>query len=201
MHAAMIKRFVLLAVVSVVAACGTSGPVPENHFYRLEVPAPATAGTRLLDGILEVDRMLATGSLSQRSIVYRHKDNPHQLKAYHYHHWNEAPGILLQAAMVGYLRDAGVAEKVMTPEMRARPQYAVTGRVVKLERVIGGPPAGVIEMNFVLRRIADNTVMISKSYNRGVTPKDDSLTALVRALSDATGDIFQTFVRDIDQSK
>ncbi len=190
-------RALALTILGMVAACGGTASVPENHFYRLEVDAPAASGSRLLNGVLEVDRLLATGALSQRAIVYRHQDNPHQLKAYHYHFWNEAPGILLQAELTAYLRAAGIANKVMTPEMRARPQYAVTGRVVKLERVVGGAPKGAIEMNLVLRRLSDSTILTSRSYNRDVTPTDETLTALVRALSAAAGDIFQEFVGDV----
>ena len=197
MKKAVLKYLSFFALAVVVVGCGGTATVPENHYYRLEVAAPQSAGSARLNGILEVDRLLATGALAQRSIVYRHQENPHQLKAYHYHFWNEAPGILLQAELTSYLRAAGVADKVMTPEMRARPQFAVTGRVVKLERVIGGAPKGAIEMNLVLRRISDNTVLASRSYSREVTPADETLTALVRSLSAAAGDIFAEFVRDI----
>lgn len=197
----LMQWLIALGFVLALSACGGNATVPENHFYRLEVAAPAAKAAKPLEGVLEVDRLLATGSLSQRAIVYRQADNPHQLKAYHYHFWNEAPGELLQAELVGYLRAAGIAEKVMTPEMRARPTHAVTGRVVKLERIVGGAPAAVIEVNLVLRRVADNHVLVSKTYARDVTPRDDSLTALVQSLSLAAGDIFQTFAEDIARAR
>ena len=197
----LMQWLIALGFALALSACGGNATVPENHFYRLEVPAPTFKAAKALDGVLEVDRLLATGSLSQRSIVYRQTDNPHQLKAYHYHFWNEAPGELLQAELVGYLRAVGIAEKVMTPEMRARPTHAVTGRVVKLERIVGGAPAAAIEMNLVLRRVADNHVLVSKTYARDVTPKDDTLTALVQALSLAAGDIFKTFAEDVARAR
>lgn len=197
MRVGMIKRLSVLAVVTVLAACGGNATVPENHFYRLEVSAPEGAAKKVLPGVLEVDRLLAAGELTQRSIVYRNHDNPHQLKAYHYHFWNEPPGILLQAELAGYLKSAGIADKVMTPEMRARPDYAITGRVEKLERVVGGSNAGTIEINLVLRRITDGKVLVAKTYTRDFTPKDDGLTSLVKGFSASARDIFQAFVDDI----
>jgi len=193
----MIGRLSALVLAAVLAACGGNATVPENHFYRLEVAPPEAPGKRLLTGVLEVDRLLATGELTQRSIVYRQADNPHQLQAYHYRFWNEPPGVLLQAELVGYLRAAGVADKVMTPEMRARPDYAITGRVEKLERIVGGSNAGVIEMSLVLRRVDDGKVLVAKSYVRDFQPKDDGLTALVKGFSAAVRDIFKAFVGDI----
>jgi ABC-type uncharacterized transport system auxiliary subunit len=197
MMATMIKRVSAMAVVALLAACGGNATVPENHFYRLEVAAPEKPEKPLLPGVVEVDRLLAAGELTQRSIVYRHADNPHQLKAYHYHFWNEPPGVLLQAELVDYLRSSGVADKVMTPEMRARPDFAVTGRVEKLERVIDGSNAGTIEMNLVLRRVEDGKVLVARTYTRNFTPKDGGLTALVEGFSVAAGEIFKSFVGDI----
>ena len=197
MRAVMIRRLSVLALTAVLAACGGNATVPENHFYRLEVSPPEAPGKLLMPGVLEVDRLLAAGELTQRSIVYRHVDNPHQLRAYHYRFWHEAPGVLLQAELVNYLRAAGAAGTVVTPEMRARPDFAVTGRVEKLERVIGGSNAGVIEMNLVLRRVNDGTVLVAKTYTREFTPKDDGLTALVKGFSAAARDIFKVFVNDV----
>ena len=143
----LMQWLIALGFALALSACGGNATVPENHFYRLEVPAPTFKAAKALDGVLEVDRLLATGSLSQRSIVYRQTDNPHQLKAYHYHFWNEAPGELLQAELVGYLRAVGIAEKVMTPEMRARPTHAVTGRVVKLRSITTSASAKPLSMS------------------------------------------------------
>lgn len=192
-----LARFLVLALVGLVTACGGNSTVPENHYYRLGVAASAAQAAKKVDGVIEVDRLLSTGALAQRAMVYRQADNPNQLLAYHYHFWNDAPGEMMQAELVRYLRGAGIADKVVTPEMRARPSYAVTGRVSKLERVIGGAPAGALEMTLVFRRVSDNQVLLSRTYARDVAPKDDSLTSLVQAFSVATGDIFKAFVDDI----
>ena len=197
MTVVMTKRIFALLLVAALAACGGNAEVPENHFYRLEVAAPDQPAKKLMDGVLEVDRLLATGELSQRSIVYRRADNPLQLRAYHYHFWNEPPGVLLQAELVKYLRAAGVADKVLAPEMRAQAAYAVTGRVVKLERVVGGAGTGTFEINLVLRRVSDGKVLVAKTYERTVTPADDGLTALAQAFAGAARDVFKSFVDDI----
>lgn len=197
MRVAMIKRICVLALVAVVGACGGNATVPENHFYRLEVQPHDGAAKQVISGVLEVDRLLSAGELTQRSIVYRHADNPHQLKVYHYHFWNEPPGILLQAELVSYLQSAGVADKVVTPEMRVRPDFAVTGRVEKLERVVGGSNAGTIEIKLVLRRVADGKVLVAKTYSRDFTPADDGLTPLVKGFSASAREIFKAFVDDL----
>ena len=193
-------RVLVLGLVALLAACGGNSTIPENHYYRLGVAAPTTHAAKKLVGVIEVDRLLSTGALSQRAIVYRFRDNPHQLLAYHYHFWNDAPGEMMQGELVSYLRATGIASEVVTPEMRAPPDYAVSGRVTKLERVVGGAPEGAIELTLVFRRISDNQVLFSKTYSRMVTPKDESLTALVVAFSAAAGDIFKDFVGDIAKS-
>ena len=47
------------------------------------------------------------------------------------------PPRMVQLQMAQYLRAAGAARQVVTPEVRVDAHYRVTGRILQLERVIG----------------------------------------------------------------
>lgn len=207
-----IKRLFLGVMAGAGLAACVSEPVPENHFYRLKVEAEAdktvkveanagarsgAASAKVFNGIVEVTRFKADGALSQRPIIYHTADNPRQLKAYHFHFWNQPPGLLVSGELVGYLRQRGVAGQVVTPEARARPDYVISGRVVKLERIVGGQPQGSVELEIRVHRQRDGKLLFSRIYDRKVEAKDRDLLSTVESLSSGVGGIFDEFVGDL----
>ena len=139
------------------AGCAGSG-APDEHFYRLEVPAVAAANAAakkrpILDGTLVVQRFVADALLSQRPLVFAEGESPRDLKQYNYHLWADPPPRLIQELTADTLRQAGIAPMVVTPELRADAQFELIGKIKRLEHLRGEPGSVKAEIEFGLYRL------------------------------------------------
>jgi len=188
-----------LALALIVAGCAATPPVPEDNFYRLQAmyAGPANGG-KLLQGTLEVDRFVADGLTSERPIVYSDIGNPNQVKAYHYHFWIKPPTIMLRDELVSFLRAANVADRIVTPEMRAQANYVLTGRIKHLEQVREEKGSRtLIEVGLGLRRPRDGKILYLNSFR---TENDAGGTAVVDAvdsLNTALSIIYSDFLTEL----
>jgi ABC-type uncharacterized transport system auxiliary subunit len=184
---------------SVLAGCGEQGvPVPTDRFHRLIVGAPATVyETPQLAGIVEVDRFDAAGVLQDRAIVFVENDNPNVLHQYRYQLWADPPTRMLQTATVDYLREARLADQVVTTDLRIVPTYTLTGDIKKLEHIVGNSSSVVVELEFGLRKHRDGSLVWVKSYTASMTVKDDKVGTATRAISKAVAEILTSLSADL----
>ncbi|MCK4938841.1 MAG: membrane integrity-associated transporter subunit PqiC, partial [Rhodospirillaceae bacterium] len=134
----IISAMVVTAAMFALTACSTAPTVPQDNFYRI-TPKPTSIqqGTMLKGATIEVARFVADGSVSNRPILYSSASNPNSVSEFNYHFWIESPPTLIKDALVSYMRAAGVAERVVTPEMRVSSDYSVLGRIKRLEIYTG----------------------------------------------------------------
>lgn len=186
----------LLLLAPLLAACfGAPPPVPRDHYYRLLVPAPAQASNGMsLGGVTVVEPLQADGLLRERPLLYSESGAAHELLQHSYHYWNDTPPRMLQEEMVGYLRRSGAAELVVTPEMRVRPDYQISGKAKRFERLVGGQPRVVVEIELALLRLSDDALLVVDSFTAEEAADDDSIEATVLALNRATGRVFDDFL-------
>jgi len=199
-HIAKSKFPALLAVglmAGLVGACAVPPPAPEDAFYRLSPRADKPVSTApVLKGIVEVERFAASGSLANRPLLFS-EPGSNAVSEYHYHFWIEAPPMLLQNALVSYLRSTGVAARVVTPDMRVRPDYTVRGRLMRLETVQGENAVGVAELELSLRRESDGELMVLGEYRAEVPSGPNGVKTDAPAIEQAVHDAFHDFVADI----
>ncbi len=183
----------------VLAGCGGQGvPVPTDRFHRLIVGAPATVyETPQLAGIVEVDRFHAAGVLQDRAIVFVEHDNPNVLHQYRYQLWADPPTRRLQMVTVDYLREAHLADQVVTTGLRIVPTYTLTGDIKKLEHIVGNSSSVVVELEFGLRKQRDGSLVWVKSYTASRTVKDDKVGSATRAISEALAEILTGLSADL----
>lgn len=197
------QKFITLAaglmVAGLVSACAAPAPAPDDKFYRLDVRA-AQPGDVVLDGVVEIDRFVASGSLANRPLLYA-QPGSNAVSEYHYHFWMESPPILLQSALVSYLRSTNVAKRVVSPEMRIRPDYTVMGRILRLETVRGNAPKGAVTFELTLRREADGELLVLGEYDAEVASGSNGLQTDVAAIERAVNEAFARFVADIRAAK
>lgn len=184
-----------LLMVGFLSACGTPAAVPEDAFYRIS-PIPDGVGKQVIDGIVEVGRFAASGSLGNRPLLMSDRGS-NAVSEYHYHFWIESPPMLLQSALVSALRASKVAKTVVTPEMRSTPAYTVTGRVLRLETIRGQNPAGLVTVELSLRQESDGTLLVLEEYTAEVSATKDNVAAGAQALEKAVSQVFASFVTDI----
>ncbi len=195
------KRLLLLACAApLLAGClGSAPPVPRDHYYRLLVPTPEqSAGEAPLPGIMTVELLQADGLLRERPLLYSESGESYELQQHNYHYWNDAPPRMLQDQMVTYLRRSGVSRQVVTPDMRIRADYQVSGKVRRLERLLGGgPPRVFVEIELALLRLSDDPVLVVETFSAEETAADESVDASIVALNRATAEIFDRFLAQV----
>ena len=182
------------------AACAQP-PVPQDQFYRLQVGTPEVplAGSPL-KGLLEVERFVADGLLGGRPIVFSASEQPHSLREYYYHFWVEAPTVMLRDRLVTYLRAAQAATTVVTPEMRVEPDFVLTGKIKRLERVIGAQPRAVVELDLGVRETASDRLLFLETYYVEVEVDADTVAAAVEAINEALNQIYARFTADLSRN-
>jgi cholesterol transport system auxiliary component len=191
------KLFIALVLLATVSACAQP-PLPQDHFYRLDVAAPAPGGQTLLKGVLEVDRLNADGLLGGRSLLYTEAGKESEIKEYHYHLWTEAPPSLIQDRMVSFLRQANIADNIVTPKMRISPDHIVSGRIRHLERAIGSStPKIIVELELALKDRKDDRLVFVDTYREVVEHGEDSVIQAVTSMNSALSKIFERFLQDI----
>ena len=196
----MRKLLPLIFLTPLLAGClGSAPPVPQDHYYRLLVPTPQqSAGERPLPGILVVELPQADGLLRERPLLYSESGESYELQQHNYHYWNDAPPRMLQDQMVTYLRRSGVSGQVVTPDMRIRADYQVSGKVRRLERLLGGgPPRVFVEIELALLRLADEKVLVVETFSAEEPAGDETVEAAIVALNRATAEIFDRFLGQV----
>lgn len=189
---------VALAALGMLSACAAPPSAPEDQFYRLDITA-SNPGTVMLNGVVEVDRFVASGVLANRPLLFS-QSGSNAVSEYHYHYWMEPPPILLQGALVSYLRSDNVATRVVTPEMRAAPDYSILGRILRLEVVRGSNPVGAVTFELTLRRESDDKLLVLGEYRAEVPAGANEMQTDVAAIEQAVKEAFAKFVADIRAS-
>lgn len=197
-------RWMLPAAVAALILAGCQGggdAAPVDRFYRIAISAPAAPEVPSLPGTVTVGRLDADGLMRERPLVYSTDSAGLSLAQHDYDYWVEPPARLLQAELVRYLRSAGVAQSVVTPDLRVRSEFEVVGTIRRFERLIGRSAhrvAVTLELALVDRTGDDPRVV--KTYSAVIACPDESVDASVSAFNEAIADIFREFLDDIRRS-
>jgi ABC-type uncharacterized transport system auxiliary subunit len=207
----------VLALAGLTGCLGSAPPVPRDHYYRVLV-APPTQGDAsrsasgqsasrpgatgiMFPGVLSVAPLEADGLLRERPLLYSATGRAHEMQQHDYHYWMDPPPKMLQAQLVDYRRASGLAEAVVTPDLRVRPDYEITGRLRRFERLLGGGPTRVVaEVELAMVETGRNQLLVVETYNAEVAAADDSVEASVLALDQALARIFERFLADVTWS-
>ena len=192
------KKWSLLAVsVLLVAGCA-SPPTPPDQYYRIYADDVAESEQgAALEGVLVVRRFLSDGLVGERSLVYGDNANDNPLQQYHYHHWTESPTRMLQEQLVPYLRQARIAEEVVTPDVQVEPKYELLGKIRRLEQLRGDTTRVTVDLEFSLTELRHSNLILLDSYEVEVACRDSSLVAAVDAFNTAVSQIFAELSQDI----
>ena len=191
----------MLVALLALSSCGSAPPVPEDNFYRLQaVYADEPFSKKFLPGTIEVERFVADGLTSERAIVFSEIGTPNQVKAYHYHFWIKPPTVMLRDELVSFLRTSKISDAVVTPEMRVRATYAITGKIKHLEQIRAKDQTRtLLETEFGLRRPNDGKLLFLDSYRIENVAGGTGVAAAVDSLNTALSIIYADFLADISK--
>lgn len=188
----------IAGILAVLLAACAQPPLAQDTFYRLQVAPPSAPLERpTLPGTLQVPRFAADGLMAGRAIVFSEAADPLRVEAYHYHFWLEPPGVMLRDELVSYLRAAGVAERVVTPELRLEPDFVLSVRIKRIEQVRGAAPRVVAVLDVGLNSRKEDRLLLLKTYRVETEATDNSVGAAVAALNGAMATIYAAIAADI----
>ncbi len=193
--------YALAACLGLAGCFGSAPPVPRDHFYRMVAPAPPTP-EQVEDhiaykGIMAVNQLTAEGLLRERPVLFSASGRSHEVQQHDYHYWSDPPTRMVQEALISYLRRSGLAETVISQDLRIRPDFEVVGRIKRLERLLGGgPPRVVAEIDLTLLDRTADKLLISRTYTVELPSRDGSVDASVMAFNKALSHILERFLID-----
>lgn len=192
------KAWQALLVVLLVLAAGCLGrPAPRERSFRLQLAKPARLSEPVLSGILEVDRLRASALARGTALVYVQDASSPELLTSNDEHWVDSPTLLLQREMAAYLDAAGIADRVLTPELGLTPDHRLTGELVRFEeqRAEGGARV-VVELALVLSDERRRAVLLQHRYREERAVEGRGAADAVRGYAEAVSAILARFVAD-----
>ncbi len=170
--------------------------IPEDHYYRLPMPAPQPAASRMA-GTVAVALPRADGLHSERAVLYSRKDRPLEILRHHYFFWAESPPRLIQDHLIEYLRAAQAADAVIRTQTGDDAKLRIESRLMRFERLVGASPNQVlVELELSLRR-NDDTSSRQHVYRARAPVADDTVYASVQAFGKALDSIYAKFLHDL----
>lgn len=155
----------------------------------------------MLRGVLAVATLDADGLLRERPLLYSASGKSYELQQHDYRYWIDPPPRMLQNQLIDYLRSSGLAGTVVAPDLRVEADYNLSGRIKRLERLLGGgPPRVVAELELALVENSSQRLILVRSYDAEVLADDESIIASVTALNAALSRIFEDFLVDAGRS-
>lgn len=198
----MMRNLFIFLLVSLLAGCFGGGEViPQDQFYHLaDISGTLPKVTRLM-GVVAVSALQSDALHRERTILYSELSSPLQLSRYHYHHWTNVPGQLIQEHLIAYLRKVGIASDVIRYGEQSRIDAQISGYIHRFERLLGqGKPKIAIrlELSFI-SRVAGEQRTLTREYTFEQEAADESMHASVDAFSRGLQEIYARFVADITQ--
>jgi ABC-type uncharacterized transport system auxiliary subunit len=201
MRATRTCRRLLPALVTIAWLACASGPAPRDHFYRLEAAAPKALASPALAGTVEVDRLRVEAVSHGRRMLYRDASQSGEIGQHAYHHWVDPPSVMLQDQLVRYMRLAGAAETVVTPAVHVESDYLVSGRIIRMERILsGGEQRVAVEIELMLTRQEGRDLLVLETYREERVAPGAGVDQSVAAYEQAITAIFERFLADIPSS-
>jgi len=188
----------LLLAALLLSGCSVPD-LPNDHFYRLEVPEPDRRFQQpLFSGALRVSRFTTDGAVGGRPILFASYDRPFELQQYHYSYWVETPDRMLTDALAAYLRGANVAPTVLGPTGRGIAGHIVSGRLVRFERRVGEERAtAVVALEITVEREFDGRQLMRARYAEEAPAAGMDMAETVLAFRRAVSSLFARFVADL----
>jgi len=195
------RRFsAYLALVFVLAGCGSTGPVPEDRFYQLQTNVSATPVLPgpVLRGGLRVDHVMADPLRSGRAVLYRNMRKPLELKRYHYEFWIDQPPRMIQQALLNYLRSSGVADSVQDDTRHVSADYHLRTRLLRFELVEGdGTPGVELELEVALYSKRSGSLLWTGVYLQQQESNGKTMHTSALAMQKALEAVLESLLADL----
>lgn len=189
------RSFVIVGLAGLLNACAQA-PVPEDHYYRLNLPSTASNDSVKFNGIVEVERLIADGLLDSRPILYTNSAQSTEIQSYHYHFWTLPPSIMLQNALTAKLQRSNAAKSIVTPNLRIEPDFIIAGKIFRFEQITRASKV-IVSLELSLKNAKLDSLIHLNTYTVEVTSGNASVSSAVTAFSTAIDKIITAFLKDL----
>ncbi|MBT4770375.1 MAG: hypothetical protein HOO00_07635 [Rhodospirillaceae bacterium] len=194
----LINAFIIIPFLMVGLAACAQPKVPDEHFYRLDAEMPEGLSAPLFSGVMMVEPFRGNGLTRERPLLYSTADTPLEVKQYNYHYWIDTPTLMVQDKVVGFAREANIAETVITPDMRILPDYIMNGHIKRLDRIVGrNGSTAVVEIEFNLMDAHSDRPVLMKNYLVEEKAGDD-MPSTIEAFKRAFTKVFAELKADLE---
>lgn len=193
------KRAFAIAAGAILLGCAGSAP-PATVYHRLEVAAPTRGAGPQLPGWVAVARPEASDVLHGRAMAVANAERETRIERSRYALWADPPSVLVQQALAADLRAAGVAERVAVARRGEQPNWVVSGRLHRFERIVGGGDRVIVKLELALRDVAERRMRVDRIYEIEEPAASGTTEAAVDAFARALATIFAHFRADVSAS-
>jgi len=185
------------------AACAATAPVPEDRFYRLDRVHPEQRmSAPVLTGGLALDYVQADPLRGGRAVLYRDSRAPLQLRRYHYEFWVDQPPRMLGRALAAYLRETGVADRLVDAGGQGEAAYRLQLRLLKFEQVHGKGGTGVeVAVEATLMSPGADSLSWTRVYERSRACAGEGMNDTASAMQAAMTDLFAAMETDLASAR
>ena len=190
-------KLVMLALTAL-ALTGCAGKVHYPTYYTLLLApshAPRAGESDKLPAV-GVRRFETSSYLRQGRIVYR--ENPEQIGFYDYRRWATDPGQIVTTGMIESLRSSRLFSRVEAYDGQDRAPYLFHGRLEQLDEIDYTKGVQVeVRLSAQVLNTRTGVVVWAGETRKTSTVDGREMTAVVRAMSQATQDGLEQLVQDM----
>jgi len=199
MRSFSLVRFLLPALLLVLAGCAATPGIPETTYFRLPPRPPVVASpTPLFERPISVDTLIADGLYSDQALIYSLDPAGARLRAYHYQLWVDPPVRMLQRRLIRSLRELNAANVVTDRLPSQTERLRVSGRIERFERVRRSE--GWVAVVGLHIRVEDSDAglpLLLRDYQAEVPASGTSVRDSVQALGAALDRVIADFHDDL----
>jgi len=189
----------LVLTVALSACSGTLLPKPPAPPARFTLDGPRnapTAATHRAAGpapaapAIAVALPRAAAGYDSRHMLYQRR--PHELEAFAFHEWVDAPAQMLAPLLVRALQDSGAFRAVLLAPSTALAGWRLESELIRLHQDFSTQPSQLrLGLRAVLLDVVSRQVIAWREFDLGVAAASDDPVAGVQAAHQATRQLMQ----------
>jgi ABC-type uncharacterized transport system auxiliary subunit len=185
---------ILLCCFLTLTACSSQAPLPTDHYYRLPELTDVNSDKKRV-GSISVITFQAEGLYQERAILYT--EDEIELKQYHYHHWTDSPGRLLQERLAERLRLSSISNLVLNT-FEGNSELIIKGQIKAFERLQQkGSESVYVKLLLQVKSNTKRVPILHKEYVQTVVLPSNNIANAIKAFAEAVDLIFSDFYVDL----
>jgi cholesterol transport system auxiliary component len=188
-------------LIAFLSGCGLSKPFPDKALFAIDPGSPERTVAQISPLTLQVSRVRVAPPSDAQTFLYKLSGLRYETD--YYNGFIAAPGQLLTAGLVGWVKQSGLFGVVVGSGSGLAHQFVLEGNVTELcgDYSDAKKPKAAIAASFFLidDRTVDGRVLFQKTYHAVAPLSGTGPEALAKAMNEAYRHILQELTNDLSQ--